>query len=68
MNGYNANINTNFSKGINKTNGQNASFNETTPIIVKTILDGKTIAETIASYSDTVSGNRINLAERGLIL
>ena len=68
MNGYNANINTNFSKGINKTNGQNASFNETTPIIVKTILDGKTIAETIASYSDVVSGNRMSLAERGLVL
>ena len=31
-------------------------------------LDGKTIAQTIASYSDVVSGNRMNLAERGLAL
>lgn len=38
------------------------------PIIVNTILDGKTIAQTIASYSDVVSGNRMNLAERGLVL
>ena len=38
------------------------------PIIVNTILDGKTIAQTIASYSDVVSGNRMNLAERGLAL
>ena len=42
--------------------------NNNGPIIVKTILDGKVIAETIASYSDVVSGNRINLAERGLAL
>ena len=38
------------------------------PIIVNTMLDGKTIAQTIASYSDVVSGNRMNLAERGLVL
>ena len=38
------------------------------PIIVNTMLDGKTIAQTIASYSDVVSGNRMNLAERGLAL
>ena len=42
--------------------------NNNGPIIVKTVLDGKVIAETIASYSDIVSGNRINLAERGLAL
>ena len=42
--------------------------NNNGPIIVKTILDGKVIAETIASYSDVVSGNRMNLAERGLAL
>ena len=42
--------------------------NNNRPIIVKTILDGKVIAETIASYSDVVSGNRMNLAERGLAL
>ena len=29
---------------------------------------GKIIAQTIASYSDVVSGNRMNLAERGLVL
>ena len=38
------------------------------PIVVNTILDGKTIAQTIASYSDVVSGNRMNLTERGLVL
>ena len=42
--------------------------NNNGPIIVKTVLDGKVIAETIASYSDVVSGNRMNLAERGLAL
>ena len=42
--------------------------NNNGPIIVKTILDGKVIAETIASYSDVVSGNRMNLTERGLAL
>ena len=42
--------------------------NNNTPIVVNTILDGKTIAQTIASYSDAVSGNRMNLAERGLAL
>ena len=42
--------------------------NNNGPIIVKTVLDGKVIAETIASYSDVVSGNRMNLAERGLVL
>ena len=42
--------------------------NNNGPIIVKTVLDGKVIAETIASYSDIVSGNRMNLAERGLAL
>jgi ElaB/YqjD/DUF883 family membrane-anchored ribosome-binding protein len=42
--------------------------NNNNPIVVNTILDGKTIAQTIASYSDVVSGNRMNLAERGLAL
>ena len=42
--------------------------NNNAPIVVNTILDGKTIAQTIASYSDVVSGNRMNLAERGLAL
>ena len=42
--------------------------NNNTPIVDNTILDGKTIAHTIASYSDVVSGNRMNLAERGVIL
>ena len=42
--------------------------NNNTPIVVNTILDGKTIAQTIAQYSDVVSGNRMNLAERGLAL
>ena len=44
---------------------ENQSNNQ---IVVNTILDGKTIAQTIASYSDVVSGNRMNLAERGLVL
>ena len=38
------------------------------PIVVNTMLDGKTIAQTIASYSDAISGNRMNLTERGLVL
>ena len=42
--------------------------NNSNPIVVNTILDGKTIAQTIASYSDVVSGNRMNLTERGLAL
>ena len=63
--GYKANINTNFTKSNN--NYVNSS-NEDKNIIVNTILDGKTIAQTIASYSDVVSGNRMNLAERGLVL
>ena len=42
--------------------------NNNNPRVVNTILDGKTIAQTIASYSDVVSGNRMNLAERGLAL
>ena len=42
--------------------------NDNNPIVVKTILDGKVIAETIANYSDSISGNRMNLAERGLCL
>ena len=42
--------------------------NNNGPIIVQTVLDGKVIAETIASYSDVVSGNRMSLAERGLAL
>lgn len=42
--------------------------NDNSPIVVKTILDGKVIAETIANYSDSISGNRMNLAERGLCL
>ena len=66
--GYNARINTNFTKGNSKANNQNISSNQDSPIIVNTILDGKTIAQTIASYSDVVSGNRMNLAERGLAL
>ena len=42
--------------------------NNNSPIVVNTILDGKTIAQTIASYSDIVSGKRMNLTERGLAL
>jgi hypothetical protein len=66
--GYSATISTNFTKGNSKVNNQNISSNQDSPIIVNTILDGKTIAQTIASYSDVVSGNRMNLAERGLAL
>ena len=42
--------------------------NNNNPIVVNTILDGKTIAQTIASYSDKIGGNRMSLAERGLAL
>lgn len=41
---------------------------ELPPIIVKTILNDKVIAETIANASDIVNGNRFNLSERGLVL
>ena len=51
--------------GLDKMQDNN---NTNSNIIVNTILDGKTIAQTIASYSDVVSGNRMNLAERGLAL
>jgi uncharacterized protein YjbJ (UPF0337 family) len=51
--------------GLDKMQDNN---NTNSNIIVKTVLDGKVIAETIASYSDVVSGNRMNLAERGLAL
>ena len=42
--------------------------NNDKPIIVNTVLDGKTIAQTIVSYSDSINGNRISLSERGLAL
>ena len=64
--GYKANISTNFTKSNN--NSTDTNKNENRNIVVNTILDGKTIAQTIASYSDVVSGNRMNLAERGLAL
>ena len=65
--GYNAKINTNINSNNNQA--KNGIYSaENSPIIVNTMLDGKTIAQTIASYSDVVSGNRINLAERGLAL
>ena len=49
--------------GLDKMQGNNDK-----PIVVNTVLDGKTIAQTIASYSDVVNGNRMNLTERGLAL
>ena len=64
--GYKANISTNFTKSNN--NSTDTNKNENRNIVVNTILDGKTIAQTIAQYSDVVSGNRMNLAERGLAL
>ena len=66
IDGYDANLNgikINTSSSTIKSNN-----NTNSNIVVKTILDGKVIAETIASYSDVVSGNRMNLAERGLAL
>lgn len=66
--GYNANINTNFTRGTDKSNKSNSLSDNNNPIVVNTILDGKTIAQTIASYSDKIGGNRMSLAERGLAL
>ena len=65
VSGYKANIDTNFTKNSDSFVNSN---NENKNIIVNTILDGRTIAQTIASYSDVVSGNRMNLTERGLAL
>ena len=49
--------------GLDKVQDKNGN-----PIVVNTILNGKTIAQTIASYSDVVDGRRMNLSERGLAL
>ena len=67
ISGYDAKISTNLSNN-NGDKNQNASFSNNGQIVVNTTLDGKIIAQTIASYSDVVSGNRMNLAERGLAL
>lgn len=36
--------------------------------IIQSVLDGRIIAETIAPYSDLVSGQRLNLTERGVLV
>ena len=66
--GYNANlkeIKTNLSNSEAKTiSSNNLSGN----FVIQTVLDSKIVAETIAPISDVISGNRLNLTERGLSL
>ena len=65
INGYNAKLK---SPSLNLSNNPNSILSSSNKnITVQTVLDGKVIAETIASYSDVVSGSRMNLAERGLV-
>lgn len=65
ISGYSAKINTSFSRAYaNRNNSNNNQDNK--PIILQTVLEGKVIAETIASFTDIVNGERINLTERGL--
>lgn len=37
-------------------------------IVVQTMLDGKMLAETVTPYTDIVSGNRLNLSKRGVLV
>lgn len=37
-------------------------------IVVQTTLDGKMLAETVTPYTDIVSGNRLNLSKRGVLV
>lgn len=37
-------------------------------ITVQSILDGKILAETVTPYADIVSGNRLNLSRRGVLV
>lgn len=37
-------------------------------IVVQTVLDGKVLAETVTPYTDIVSGNRLNLSKRGVLV
>lgn len=37
-------------------------------IVVQTMLDGKVLAETVTPYTDIVSGNRLNLSKRGVLV
>ncbi len=64
-NGYSANL-----KGIktNLSKSQPTNDNSNGYIVVQTVLDGKVVAESIASYSDVVGGERLNLTDRGLAL
>ena len=66
--GYNANLSV---PKINQNGVANKSISSSQsdkPIIIQTILDGRVLAETMASFSDVVNGKRINLSERGLAL
>lgn len=42
--------------------GQGSTF------IIQSVLDGRVIAETIATYSDLVNGKRLNLSSRGVLV
>ena len=37
-------------------------------VIVQTTLDGKVLAETVTPYADIVSGGRLNLSKRGVLV
>ena len=37
-------------------------------IVVQTTLDGKVLAETVTPYTDIVSGSRLNLSKRGVLV
>ena len=68
ISGYNANLSV---PKINQNGVANKSISSSQsdkPIIIQTILDGRVLAETMASFSDVVNGKRINLSERGLVL
>ena len=42
--------------------------NSSSTISINLNVDGKTIANVVAPYSDIINGNRLNLSERGLAL
>lgn len=66
--GYNANLR-GIKTNLNSNSQQSLSNNSINGnIVVKTVLDGKIVAETIAPLSDIINGDRLNLSERGLAL
>jgi hypothetical protein len=37
-------------------------------IVVQSVLDGKVLAETVTPYTDLISGSRLNLSKRGVLV